>query len=119
MTRLTLRLDFANGERLGPGKVALLEAIGRTGSISAAGRSLGMSYRRAWELVDSLNRSFCEPVVATRHGGERGGGALLTPFGARLIEGYRAIHQLAAAAIVEPLTQLEGQLATSDPERPR
>ncbi|MFN8722426.1 MAG: winged helix-turn-helix domain-containing protein, partial [Rhodospirillales bacterium] len=64
--RLSLRIDFPDGVRLGPGKVALLEAIGRTRSISAAGRSLGMSYRRAWLLVDAVNRAFEEPVVVTR-----------------------------------------------------
>lgn len=111
MTTLTLRLDFANGERLGPGKVALLEEIARTGSISAAGRALGMSYRRAWELVDSLNRTFRGPVVATRHGGERGGGAALTPFGEELVETYRRMQQRTAAAIAEPLAVLESELA--------
>lgn len=111
MTTLTLRLDFANGERLGPGKVALLEEIARTGSISAAGRALGMSYRRAWELVDSLNRTFRGPVVATRHGGERGGGAALTPFGQEIVARYRRMQQLTAVAIAEPLAALERELA--------
>lgn len=111
MTTLTLRLDFANGERLGPGKVALLEEIARTGSISAAGRALGMSYRRAWELVDSLNRTFRGLVVATRHGGERGGGATLTPFGEELVATYRRMQRLTAAAIADPLAALERELA--------
>jgi molybdate transport system regulatory protein len=111
VTTLTLRLDFANGERLGPGKVALLEEIARTGSISAAGRALGMSYRRAWELVDSLNRTFRGPVVATRHGGERGGGAALTPFGLEIVAIYRRMQQITAVAIAGPLAALESELA--------
>lgn len=118
LTRLTLRLDFPNGERLGPGKVVLLEAIERTGSISAAGRSLGMSYRRAWELVDSLNRTFREPIVATRHGGERGGGAHVTPFGRQVIATWRAMHRLVDTAVAEPLAWLECELIAADPERP-
>lgn len=117
MTRLTLRLDFANGERLGPGKAALLEQIGRTGSISAAGRALGMSYRRAWELADSLNRTFREPVVATRHGGERGGGAELTPFGRKLLATYRTMNEMVAIAAAEPLASLERELAVPDATR--
>ena len=71
MTRLTLRIDFDEGRALGPGKVRLLELVGETGSISAAGRAMGMSYRRAWMLVDALNRTFRQPVVETRGGGGR------------------------------------------------
>ena len=74
--RLTVRIDFAGGRRVGPGKIRLLELIDETGSISAAGRAMAMSYRRAWLLVDSLHTSFREPVVDTRSGG-----AQLTPFG--------------------------------------
>ena len=69
MVRLTLRIDFDKGRALGPGKIRLLELVGETGSISAAGRALGMSYRHAWLLVDALNTTFREPVVATRGGG--------------------------------------------------
>ena len=77
-TRLTIRLDFSGGRRLGAGKAALLEAIEKTGSISAAGRAHQMSYRRAWLLVDELNQLFAEPLVAAHHGGAKGGGASLT-----------------------------------------
>jgi molybdate transport repressor ModE-like protein len=77
-TRLTIRLDFELGRRLGAGKIALLESIEKTGSISAAGRAHQMSYRRAWLLVDELNQLFAEPVVSAHHGGARGGGAALT-----------------------------------------
>src|SRR3977135_1703553 len=78
--RLTVRIDFGSERALGPGKIRLLEAVGRTGSISQAGRALDMSYRRAWLLVDDMNQCFREPVVTTQSGGAQGGGAELTPF---------------------------------------
>ena len=96
--RLSIRVDLAGGVRIGPGKVALLEQIARTGSISAAGRALRMSYRRAWDLVEELNRSFGRPVVTTAAGGPGGGGASLTAAGEAVIGEYRAIE--AAAEVV-------------------
>lgn len=108
--RLTVRIDFGSAGALGPGKIRLLEAIGRTGSISQAGRSLGMSYRRAWLLVDDVNRAFRAPVVATQPGGPRGGGAELTRFGRDLIKKYRAIETRAAAAAKQPMRGLEAAL---------
>jgi molybdate transport system regulatory protein len=105
--RLTVRVDFGSDRALGPGKVGLLEAIGKTGSISQAGRSLGMSYRRAWLLVNDINRCFREPVVTTQPGGPRGGGASLTPFGLELIEKYRAIESRATVAAKKELHALE------------
>lgn len=104
--RLTVRIDFGSAGALGPGKVRLLEAIHETGSISQAGRSLGMSYRRAWLLVDDLNRCFREPVVATQPGGARGGGAALTRFGRELVKKYRSIEAQAAAAGKKQLRDL-------------
>src|SRR5262249_40424474 len=97
-TRLTLRLDFGGNRSSGPGKVRLLEAIGRTGSISQAGRELGMSYRRAWLLINDLNVCFQQAVVAAHPGGSRGGGAELTRFGQKLIADYRAIEDHAFSA---------------------
>lgn len=91
---------------IGPGKADLLEAIGRTGSISAAGREMGMSYRRAWLLVDVLNASFAKPLVSTATGGQRGGGAQLTGFGIDVLRRYRAIEAKAAASIERDLVQL-------------
>ncbi|HXQ84490.1 MAG TPA: LysR family transcriptional regulator [Xanthobacteraceae bacterium] len=105
--RLTVRVDFGSGRALGPGKIRLLEAIGKTGSISRAGRSLSMSYRRAWLLVDDLNRCFREAVVATQPGGARGGGAALTAFGLELIEKYRSIEGAATVASRRQLRDLE------------
>jgi molybdate transport system regulatory protein len=87
--RVTLRMDFDTGGRLGPGKVALLEAIRKTGSISAAGREFGMAYRRAWLLTDEMNRMFASPLVAARGGGRNGGGAVLTPLGEEVVALYR------------------------------
>jgi molybdate transport system regulatory protein len=90
--RLSIRLDLVSGARIGPGKVAVLEEIARSGSISAAGRALRMSYRRTWELVEDLNRSLGIPVVETAAGGSGGGGAVLTRAGKAIVERYRAIE---------------------------
>jgi molybdate transport system regulatory protein len=105
--RLTVRVDFGSKRALGPGKIRLLEAIQRTGSISQAGRSLDMSYRRAWLLVDDMNRCFRETVVTKKPGGARGGGAALTAFGIKLIEQYRSIETRATAAAKRQLHELE------------
>src|SRR5687767_954894 len=91
--RLRLRIDFAPGCSVGPGKVGLLEAIARCGSLSEAARQLGMSYRRAWLLLDELNRTFHQPLATTATGGAHGGGAQLTEFGRHLIEAFRAVEQ--------------------------
>ena len=93
-----LRIGSDRELALGPGKVALLEAIQQTGSISAAGRKLGMSYRRAWLLVDAMNRAFHEPVITTVTGGREGGGTALTATGAEVVRRYRKIESLAIAA---------------------
>lgn len=92
-----VRIDFAEGRSLGPGKIALLEVIERTGSLSAAGRALGMSYRRAWLLLHSVNDAFEEPAVQLSVGGRDGGGARLTDFGRRLVESYREFEKAADA----------------------
>ncbi len=110
-TRLTIRLDFAAGGRLGAGKVALLEAIDQTGSISAAGRVHAMSYRRAWLLVDELNQLFAAPLVAAHHGGAKGGGARLTDEGRRIVSLYRDAEAKMRAAAEEEIDAIERQLA--------
>lgn len=96
--RLSLRLDFPDGHRLGPGKIALLDAIRSEGSISGAGRRMAMSYRRAWLLVDELNHMFSGPLVEAQPGGSKGGGARLTPLGHDILACYRAIETDAAKA---------------------
>jgi molybdate transport system regulatory protein len=108
--RLTLRVDFGSKRSIGPGKIRLLEEIGRSGSISQAGRSLGMSYRRAWLLIDDLNRCFRQAVVRAKSGGSQGGGAALTEFGAGLVRDYRAIESAAAGAARTRLRRLETAL---------
>lgn len=108
--RLSIRIDLAGGARIGPGKIALLEEIARSGSISAAGRAMKMSYRRAWELVEDLNRNLGEPVVETAAGGSGGGGTRLTPGGLRLVQQYRAMEQAATATAQDYLDAL-GSLA--------
>jgi len=113
MTRPTIefRLRISKGDDIavGPGKVDLLEAIARAGSITSAAKSLGMSYRRAWLLVDTMNRCFRTPVVATEAGGTRGGGTRLTPLGAEVVRRYRAVESKATragAADLAALTEL-------------
>jgi molybdate transport system regulatory protein len=112
-TRLTLRVDFGSSRSIGPGKIRLLEAIDRTGSISQAGRTLGMSYRRAWLLIDDMNRCFRHAVVSARPGGSQGGGAVLTGFGAKLVGDYRAIETAAQQAAKRRLRKLEAALRKS------
>jgi molybdate transport system regulatory protein len=98
-TQVSIRIDLEKGGRIGPGKIALLEAIGKTGSIRAAARSMNMSYRRAWLLVDEINKLLNEPAVATATGGASGGGTILTPVGRKAIQLYHSIeiHTRAAA----------------------
>jgi molybdate transport system regulatory protein len=112
-TRLTLRVDFGSRRSIGPGKIRLLEEIGRGGSISQAGRSLGMSYRRAWLLIDDLNRSFRQAVVRAKCGGSQGGGAALTEFGSQLVRDYRAIETAAEDSAKTRLRRLEAELRSA------
>jgi molybdate transport system regulatory protein len=104
--RLSIRIDLASGAQIGPGKIAVLEEIARAGSISAAGRALGMSYRRTWELVEDLNRSLGTPVVETAAGGSGGGGAVLTKAGRSVVNSYRAIQMDTALAARKHLLAL-------------
>ncbi|UMY18850.1 winged helix-turn-helix domain-containing protein [Methylobacterium organophilum] len=106
MAHLSIRIDLAPGLRLGPGKVQLLEAVAEHGSISAAGRALGMSYRRAWLLIEEMNKGFAEPVVEAQIGGKAGGGARLSPFGADVVAHYRAIERAAEKAASPFLARL-------------
>ncbi|HEY4164919.1 MAG TPA: winged helix-turn-helix domain-containing protein [Dongiaceae bacterium] len=96
---ISIRIDLGEDRRLGPGKVRLLELIRDTGSISAASRALGMSYRRAWLLTDELNNLFGKALVEAQHGGAKGGGARLTEMGAMALEAYRRIEVAAQAAL--------------------
>lgn len=94
--RLRLRLVLGDGSAFGPGKADLLALIGTTGSISAAGRAMGMSYKKAWHLVDDMNRAFREPLVEAAKGGKAGGGAKLTAEGEAALARYREMEEKAA-----------------------
>lgn len=96
--KLRLRILFGEDAMLGPGKADLLEAIQQTGSISAAGRAMSMSYKRAWGLVDEMNQAFRDPLVASARGGARGGGAQLTEAGEQVLEHFRKLEDITAEA---------------------
>lgn len=114
LPRLWLRVDLAPGVSLGPGKVELLRGIDETGSISAAGRRIGMSYKRAWLLVDVLNRHFASPLVMASRGGARGGGASLTPLGRNIVATYLTLQTAAHDAAKGTLAELTAQLRAAD-----
>jgi molybdate transport system regulatory protein len=104
--RFRLRIRQGDLLAVGPGKVALLEAIAEHGSISAAARNLGMSYRRAWLLIDELNRALREPATHSGPGGASGGGSSLTPVGERIVALYRGIETRAHAACADQIREL-------------
>jgi len=107
---LTLRVVAAGAPAMGPGKAELIERIAQTGSISAAARAMGMSYRRAWQLVEALNTAYKKPVVVTAIGGQRGGGARVTPHGKRLAVLFRTMEDKASAAIASDLRRFSRHL---------
>jgi molybdate transport system regulatory protein len=110
---LSVRIDLDPEGRIGPGKIQLLEKIEACGSISAAGRAMDMSYKRAWDLVDEINRICGHAVVERQAGGKNGGGAILTPFGVSLIARYRKIERAAAGAVREELAALRADMGRS------
>jgi molybdate transport system regulatory protein len=114
MAQLKLTIVLASGARIGPGKAALLESVRETGSIAAAGRALGMDYKRAWLLIDSLNRAFSSPAVERTTGGVGGGSATLTAFGEELLARYAGLRAAAAELAAADLAVLESR-ASPDP----
>jgi molybdate transport system regulatory protein len=104
---LSVRIDLDSEGRIGPGKIQLLENIRELGSISAAGRAMDMSYKRAWDLVDEINRICRQAAVERQTGGKNGGGAVLTPFGVSLVSRYRKIERDAATAVRKELAALQ------------
>src|SRR5688572_33380998 len=107
---LLLCILSSKNPAMGPGNARLVSLIAESGSISAAARKMGMSYRRAWQLVEALNKSFNEPVVLTAVGGRRGGGALVTDFGKRLVGAYQDMEAKASAAIAADLEEFSAHL---------
>ena len=112
-----IRLYLARSLMMGPGKAALLEGIARTGSISAAGRDLGMSYKRAWMLVETMNAMFREPVVSSARGGPGGGGAILTETGRTALALYREIEAASVAVNADRIDRLRSLLADVPDEK--
>jgi len=107
---LSVRIDLDAVGRIGPGKIQLLEQIQSQGSISAAGRAMNMSYKRAWDLVDEINRICRRAAVERQAGGKNGGGAILTPFGVSLVERYRRIERSAESAARKELRALRAEM---------
>lgn len=110
------RVDFSDACSLGPGKIDLLESIQRTGSLRQAAQSLGMSYRRAWLLLDGLNRSFTEPASTASIGGQGGGGVTLTPFGLEIIRTYRAAAMAIESVAHRELGAIAAKAVTTGPK---
>lgn len=113
-----IRIMFRKAIAMGPGKADLLEAIAGTGSISAAARKLGMSYRRAWLLVDTMNQCFDKPLVETATGGSHGGGARVTELGLEVIRRYRDMDLKATAAVTRELSEFARLMAKSPAHQP-
>lgn len=105
VAKTRIRILLGPAFAIGPGKADLLQAIEQTGSISAAARSMGMSYRRAWLLIDTMNQCFREAVVDTATGGKGGGGAQITPFGKAALRSYRAMEAAAATSIAKRMSE--------------
>jgi molybdate transport system regulatory protein len=117
--KASLRIEFGPEQRIGPGKVRLLECVAETGSISAAAREMDMSYRRAWLLIDAMNRMFKEPVIAAVTGGAHGGGAQVTELGQNVIATYRAIEADSARILGKRLGKVLGHVSTAQPSAGR
>ena len=111
-----IRILIGSSIAIGPGKAALLEAISDTGSIAAAGRRMGMSYRRAWLLAKTMNACFREPLIDATKGGVGGGGARLTAMGRDVLTLYRAMEDHAATAVVADMETLRALMVESPPE---
>jgi molybdate transport system regulatory protein len=109
-----LRVTLSADCYIGPGRADLLELIGKTGSISAAGRAMGMSYKRAWGLVQTLNEGFGAALVSTTRGGSGKGGAALTPLGQDVVDAYRRMQDKAGAAIADEIAALQKRVRSSE-----
>src|SRR6266851_5205880 len=110
-----IRILLGSSIAIGPGKAALLQAIGETGSIAAAGRRMGMSYRRAWMLAKTMNACFREPLIDATKGGVGGGGARLTSMGREVLSLYRAMEDHAATAVIADMERLRAMMVDQPP----
>jgi molybdate transport system regulatory protein len=110
---IRFRIDFTENSNLGPGKIALLEGIRTYRSVSEAARRMKISYRRAWLLLDSLNKSFDKPATVNSVGGRGGGGAEITPFGLLLIESYREVERKLNDVAGECLKEIRARVTRS------
>jgi molybdate transport system regulatory protein len=119
VARFRLRVMAGESIAVGPGKIDLLEAIRDTGSITAAAKAMGMSYRRAWMLVDEVNRSLKKPAIASAIGGDHGGGSELTDVGQLLVRTYRHIESTASTTCSEDLAALTGLIRRAGPPSAR
>ncbi len=115
VAKTRIRVLFGSAFAIGPGKADLLQAIEQTGSISAAARSMGMSYRRAWLLIDTMNQCFREPVVDTATGGKGGGGARITSSGLTVLRRYREMEAAAAASVARHMADFSRLLRKLPP----
>ncbi|MFQ5775974.1 MAG: winged helix-turn-helix domain-containing protein [Kiloniellaceae bacterium] len=115
MTEPRLRVLMGSSIAMGPGKADLLEAIGEEGSITGAARRMGMSYRRAWLLVETMNRCFRAPLVQASRGGPGGGGARLTPLGREALARYRAMEAKAQDCVARDMAEFRRLLSPRDP----
>lgn len=111
MATIKIRIDFGGERYIGHGRIELLELIGDHGSISEAAKAMGMSYKRAWYLIDAFSGMFEEPLIERQHGGKGGGSAKLTPLGRSVVKEYRAMEKKAAKTLAKPLLFLEGKLS--------
>lgn len=112
--RIKLRLEYDAPLVLGPGKLQLLSLIDRLGSISAAGREMGMSYKRAWSLIEQMNAAFATPVVDSSRGGPGGGGATVTPTGHKVLRHFQALEKLLTDQGADDLANLSALLKPRD-----
>lgn len=124
MTRVILRIDFDDGRYVGHGRIELMELIEEHGSIAQAAKAMGMSYKRAWYLADSINETFGQPLIERRHGGSGGGSAQLSDFGRKVVRAYREMEKKSLKAFSKPLKIMESGLrssskATKSAKRPR
>ena len=115
---LRIRVVLGDGLVIGPGRADLLQFIQETGSIAAAGRRMGMSYKRAWQLAEALNDSFASPLIAANKGGAAGGGATLTPLGISVLQAYRDLHAQALASGAASLALLSAAMTRKTPGDP-